>query len=418
MLNIVLKPHRRYLKANTAEVQKLFVLMKIIPEQQVVQTRPPVALALVIDTSASMRDRVGDTIKIERAIEAAHNLVDDRDLDERVKITLIQFDDDSKVLLPLTPLQRDKVHRIIDTLANYSGGTKMAKGMRNALEQLSKEPTETAKRLILLTDGETFDEDDCRTLATHLAETNTPTVGIGIGDTYNQELLMELADLTKGRQLHLQNMQQLDQFFDEEVRQVVREVVTDLQMKVAAVKGVSLDGISRVYPNLVGVPPTAQPYRLGNIPAGDYTAFILEFTVSGIARPPSRARLAQITLWASAPSIQQRQVEFPLEEIHITFTDNPSATAQVEPEVLHYVEQRNVEAQVRRATQLLAQGKTEEARQTLIEAHKRTLGLNNVRTAGILQDALDEMRRNGTLSRDTVRLVLSKSRTDTIRPDS
>lgn len=416
MLNVLVKTHRTHLKAQTADPQKLFVMFRLIPERQVANARPPFALALVIDTSGSMRDEVDNTIKLDRAIQAAHRLIDDPALEPTDRLTVVQFDDESRVLLPLSPLDRNKAHRVVDSLRQYSGGTQMGRGMQNALTQLSKEPAEAAKRLILLTDGMTFDEDLCRSLAPQLAGNNIPIVSIGIGEEYNQDLLIELADVTKGRSLHLENMQQLDQFFGEEVRQAVREVVTDLQLKIAAVKGITLDGITRVYPNLVEVPITGQqPYRLGNIAAGDYTIFILEFTVSGIPRPPSRARLLQFTLWASVPGLKQRQIEFPPEEIFITFTSDEGAIARVDPEVLDYVQQKNVDQLVARATKLAAQGNADEARRTLQQAQGMTQRLNNANATRLLQGALEELNQTGTISEGTRRTLRAGSRTMTVK---
>lgn len=415
MLNIVLKPHRTHLRAQTDETQKLFVMLRLIPERKIANARPPLALALVIDTSGSMRDEVDNTIKLERAIEAAHKLIDDPTLTPEDKLTVIHFNDESKVLLPLSPLQRNKAHQVVDSLRQYSGGTEMGKGMQNAYQELSKEPPEVAKRLILLTDGQTFDEEKCRSLGTQLAEINTPIISIGIGEEYNEDLLRELSDVTKGRWLHLQNMQQLDQFFSEEIRQVVREVVTDLQLKISVVKGVNLDSISRVYPNLVDIPLTSQPYRLGNISAGDYTVFILEFTVSGIPRPPGRARLIQFNLWASVPGLKQRLIEFPPKELFITLTLDETAIAQVDPEVLDYVQQKNLDQLVAQATKLATQGKTEEARRTLQMAQGMTQRLNNPGATRLLQNALEELNRTGTISAETRRTLRAGGRTMTVK---
>jgi len=415
-LNIVMKPHRSYLKSQTAEPQKLFVMLRLVPEREVAQTRPPLAVALVIDTSGSMRDEVDNTIKLERAIEAAHKLIDDPALEPQDKITVIHFDDESKVLLPLSPLQRGNAHEVVDTLRRYSGGTKMGKGMQNALDQLRQEPPDVAKRLILLTDGQTFDEELCRKLSHELAETNTPILSIGIGDEYNDELLSALSDATKGRWLHLTQMEQLDEFFTEEIGQAVREVVTDLQLKIAGVRGITLERISRAYPSIAEVPITGgQPFRLGNVQAGDYTIFILEFIVSGIARPPSRARLAQFTLWASVPGAKQRQVEFPPEDLFITFTPDDALVAQVDPEVLDYVQQMNVNNLITRASQLAAQGKAEEAHRTLQMAQGITQRLNNPGVTRLLQQASDELRQTGTISESTRRTLRAGSKTMAVK---
>jgi Ca-activated chloride channel family protein len=248
-----------------------------------------------------------------------------------------------------------------------------------------------------------------------LAEANTPIIAIGIGEEYNQDLLIELSDTTKGRHFHLQDIQQLENLFSQEVQQAVREVVTDLRLKVQTVRGVNLEAISRVYPSIVEVPLGEQPYRLGNIPAGDYTVFILEFTISGIPRPPSRARLAQFILWASVPGLKQRQIEFPPKELFVTFTDDETAIAQVEPEVLEYVQQKNTGNLLDQATRLAAQGRTQEARRTLQLALQMTQRLNNPAATRLIQNTLEELNRTGTLSENTRRTLRAGGRTMTVK---
>jgi Ca-activated chloride channel homolog len=54
MLNAILKPHRAALRAGSAEPQKLYVMLKLIPREEVAAARPPLVLALVVDTSGSM----------------------------------------------------------------------------------------------------------------------------------------------------------------------------------------------------------------------------------------------------------------------------------------------------------------------------------------------------------------------------
>ncbi len=56
MLNIVLRPHRASLMAGTADPQKLFAMLKMLPGSEVAGARAPLAFALVIDTSGSMRE--------------------------------------------------------------------------------------------------------------------------------------------------------------------------------------------------------------------------------------------------------------------------------------------------------------------------------------------------------------------------
>ena len=109
--------------------------------------------------------------------------------------------------------------------------------MRCAQQELGGLPAEVAKRALLLTDGRTFDEPECRALAGEFAEANTPIIAIGIGTDYNEELLLELAQVSQGRPYHLQDMTQLPAILNEEVGSSVREVVPVVAIDGRAVGG-------------------------------------------------------------------------------------------------------------------------------------------------------------------------------------
>ncbi|MGV3719419.1 MAG: vWA domain-containing protein [Actinomycetota bacterium] len=446
MLNVVLKPHRSSLRAGATEPQKVFAMLKLIPEAAVAQARPPLALALVIDTSGSMREFADqDTArrevaqqglqgqpdstdgakyravslklptKLDQAVEAAHRLIDDERLAPDDQVTIIRFDDDAETLLPLTPLSdRAAAHRAIDSLHKYSGGTQMGKGMRCAREQLGSLATHVAKRTLLLTDGKAFDDEECRALAPAFAASNTPIIAIGIGPEYNEELMRQLSDVTQGRPYHLQGMDQLREILDAEVGASVREVVTDLQATVGTVRDVKLASITRVYPSLAELIVAQQPYRLGNIPAGDYTVFILEFNVEGLQRPPSRARLARVGLSGHVPGLG-RQDELEPQDIFIEFTTDEAAIAQVDPEVLGYVQQKNVDNMVQQAVRQSTIDASQ-ARRTLQAAVGMTQRLGNEAVTQMLENALDELNQNGALSAGTRKTVALGGRTKTMKP--
>src|SRR5208337_2699841 len=112
---------------------------------------------------------------LERAIQAAQTLINDARLSPDDKVAVIHFDDNARSLLPLSPLSgKQAALEAADSLRNYSGGTLMAKGLRCAERELSDLPSSVAKRVLLLTDGQTFDEAECRPLAGHFARSNTP----------------------------------------------------------------------------------------------------------------------------------------------------------------------------------------------------------------------------------------------------
>lgn len=435
MLNLIFKPHRANLRAGTPDAQKLFVMLKLIPQLDVAQGRPPLAFALVIDTSGSMQEISGTTskysqnikamegvkasgsTKLDWAIRAAHALIDDPRLLETDHVTVIHFDDEARTLLPLTPLARKQAaHEAVESLRRCSGGTHMAKGIRNAVRELSDLPPHVAKRLILLTDGKTFDEEDCRAIAGECAPQNIPLIGIGIGDEYNENLMREVATTSQGRPYHLQNMALLRDILDIEVGTSVREVVTDLRAGVNLVRGITLDSFTRVYPSLADVSLTNPPFHLGNIAAGDYTVFVLELTAAGMARPASRVRLAQVGLTGHLPGFQRRD-ELPPQDLFVSFTPDEESVATVETEVLGYVQQRNVDRMVQDAMNL-ATSDAKRARQTLQAARGVTHRIGNAPMTRLIDNALDELDKTGTISSGMRKTVSITGRTRTIRVDA
>jgi Ca-activated chloride channel family protein len=96
-------------------------------------------------------------------------------------------------------------------------------------------------------------------------------------------------------------------------------------------------------------------------------------------------------------------------------TDDETAIAQLDPEVLDYVQQKNVDNLVAQATRLLARGKTQEARQTLQVAQQITQRLNNPGATRLLQNALEELNRTGIISENTRRTLRAGGRTMTVK---
>ena len=75
-------------------------------------------------------------------------------------------------------------------------------------------------------------------------QANTPVVPIGIGPEYNADLMKELADTSRGRPYHLQNMQELQEILETEVDRRFGDVFTDLQVRFATVKGVAVNSVT------------------------------------------------------------------------------------------------------------------------------------------------------------------------------
>lgn len=445
MLKIVWKPHRKSLKAGQADVQKVFAMLKMIPDQEVAAARPPLALCLVIDTSASMQAyadqneaktlarqmglqsqgviKDGGNFRgynmelptlLDQAIQAAHLMVDDSRLAPSDQVSIVHFDDVGHVLMPLTPISnKGALHGAIESLRDYAGGTHMAQGMRCALSEMERLPPVVAKRAIIFTDGAAFDEEACADLLPQFAAANTPIISIGFGEEYNADLLRQMADFTQGRPYHVREVSEMSEVLQLEVGKSANEVVTDLKASVATVKGVQVDSVTRVYPNLADVNAAERPLRLGNIEKGDYTVFIFEFSISGVERPPSRVRIAQVGLTANAPGLG-RVEEFPPQDLFVEFTHDEAAIAAVDAEVVGYVQQKNVGRLVEDAVRV-ATVDASRARQTLQVAAGMTQRLGNSAMTQMLTNAMDELNQTGTISVGTSKTVALGLKTKTMK---
>ena len=434
MLNVTIKPHRSYLQAN-AGVQKLFVMLKMLPTPEAARARPRVDLAVVIDTSGSMREPAPGTnpelvrvppvtvdgktynatykgtSKLDVAMEAARRLVENDQLQDDDHLALVQFDDRSQVVASAqVGPDRQQLLDAIGRLPEFSGGTQMAPGLRNAEAELRDDPNAT-RTVLLLTDGLAIDEDDCRRAAAALAELRARIVALGVGEEYNEDLLAELASITQGKPYDFRDMTALPQIFEEELGSATRQVVSDVQVTVKTVRDVRLVSATRAYPSLAELDPNTSPLQVGSLEAGDHTVFILELDVP--ERPAVRARLAQIgvTYWIPA---ERYRGEVPPVDLPVEFTTDQALAAQVDAEVMGYVQQRNLDNIVRQAAEQ-AQTNPEQARKTIQLARSMTQRLGNRGMTVALGKAEEELREGGTISAGTRKTIKLGARTQTMK---
>jgi Ca-activated chloride channel homolog len=420
MLNTEIRPHRDFLPAESSE-QKLFVMLKLQPAQEVSASQPPTAFAFAIDTSGSMYESVGNTTKIDIAIESLLSLIRSGRLGPNDRVAIIQFDDTASTLIPLTPATEiDKLETAIANLKNSSGGTCMARGLQQVLN-VAAGVNMTVMRTLLFTDGETIDEEECQELVKEFANRNIPITALGIGD-YNEDLLIKMSDTTGGKLAHvvtgtptgnqvaIDNLPQelLDNFVEAQ-----QEVITNLSLNVKTVADVKLTKIVRAYPNQADFILDQPPYHIGNAAANDETIFALEFLIGH--RPAAKVRIAQISLTYDVPG-QNRRGELPPQNLVVQFVAGQVA-AQVDREVMGYVQQCNISQLVNEATRIAEQN-PQKAEELLETARRMTVRLGNDAMTSSLEDAQSELRKTRRLSSDMRKTVKMGSKGKTVKMGS
>jgi Ca-activated chloride channel homolog len=423
MIQVSLTPHRGFLRASpegSAETQKLFLLAQLTPQTT---TRAPLALTFVVDTSGSMREKVdGGKNKLELVTQALTSLVQSSDLTSSDQVAIVQFDDDSSTLTNLTS-DRGRLAQAVDALRKHSGGTMMGLGMLEALTNVSSGSRN--KRMMLLTDGATFDEDACRAVTgTYVAQGITIT-SLGVGDEFNEDLMGEISDRTGGRVIHVvaKNANppasvlasDLPTVLGDEFRRAASEVITNLEFTLRGVKGVTLDRVTRVYPFLAEIELArfegGAKAKAGNLEASTQTAFLLELTLP--PRPPAKVRIAQIGLTFDVPGEGTRG-EIPPTDVVVEFTFDENQTAAVNPEVMGYVQQRNLEGLVKQAAQE-AQTNPVQAAKTIEIARQMTVRLGNSAMTVALDQAKTELEQTKGISSGTAKTIKMGAKTQTIK---
>ncbi len=434
MLNATVKAHRPYLRAS-AGIQKLFVMLTMQPTVEAGRGRPRINLALVMDTSGSMREPApgvqpeitpaepftvdGKTYnatykgasKLDVAMEAARRLLESPHLQPDDTISLTQFDDRSEVVASGAVGERKmQLLEAVGRLQEYSGGTHMAPGLQNAAGELRRQADAT-RTVFLLTDGLAVDEDECRRAAAALAELRARIVALGVGEEYNEDLLTELCSITQGRPYDFRDMTVLPQILEGELGSATRQVVSDVQVTVKTVRDVRLVSATRVYPSLADLDATQVPLQLGSLEADDRTVFVLELDVP--ERPAVRARLAQVgvTYWVPA---ERYRGEVPPFDLVVEFTAEEALAAAVDAEVMGYVQQRNVDNLVRQAADQ-ARSNPEQAAKTLQVARGMTQRLGNRGMTVALGKAEEELRGTGAISEGTRKTIKVGARTRTMK---
>lgn len=444
MLNVSITPHREFLPSEQNE-QKLFTMLKLRPTEEVAKTRPSTSFVFVIDTSGSMREVVegetestgeiteidgqrydvvtGGKTKIDLVIESLKTLVQSGKLGSNDRVSIVQFDDRASTLIELTPAtETQKLEQAIDQLKDYSGGTRMGLGLRHAFDQLSNQKM-TSRRVLIFTDGATFDEDQCQKIAPELSEYNIPITALAVGEEYNENLLTNLSDTTAGNLFHVVAgeaigtqvaISNLPQTILEEYTRAQQDVINNLALTVKTVKGVKLTRLVRAYLTPAEFNLTQDPYPIGNASADDETIFILEFTIQ--ARPVSRVRIAQLGLTYDVPGKNYRG-ELPPQNVVVQFVTGSNAATPVDQEVMHYMQQCNISDIVKRATQT-AESNPEKADELLQTARRMTKRMGNQELTESLDGAQEELRKTRTISSGTRKTVKMGAKGKTVKMNS
>jgi Ca-activated chloride channel family protein len=344
-----------------------YAAIRIRPDVTV-QARPQVQIGLVIDTSGSMDGQIHGALsqkKIDLVKAAATNVVNQ--LQNGDAICLIAFSDRVQILVPATVVTADRT-RMLNAIRNLraDGGTLMGDGIAAAQQQFFALPTQSAvRKIVVLTDGQTNDEDRCYQLA---EQTQIPFMLGGIGDDYNGRLLNEMARSARGTAEYIDRAEAVGEFFREVLTTVQSTVVTNAVLGFDFRQRFRPKRIHAVSPELKSfdfspVTPTNRhtEVKLGDVQKEGITVLV-EYVYEGGAGFANEFQVAALTLRYDQPP--QSGLEVRSDDFTIQLAD-ASGFPPMNPEVKQYVDHAAVETAQAQLLQAAQQGDVAAATQKL-----------------------------------------------------
>lgn len=395
---------RPFLAATTTP-QVVYALLEVLPTQVVAQVRMPVNVCFVLDRSGSMK---GDKIeRLRQATTMAINLLDSKDI-----AAVVIFDHRTEVLIPAAPVAnkrelQDRIGRIRD-----AGGTKIAPALEKGLREIEKDQRGAIRRLVLLTDGQTENEDECLRRAEDAGRMGVPVTALGIGKDWNEDLLIEMANRSGGTADYIARPDEITEYFQNTVQRAQNTVIQNAALNLRLVQGITPRAVWQVIPliNNLGYRPISDrdvSVSLGELETGQGRTLLVELLVD--PRPVGAYRVGQAEVSYDVPALGLVG-EKTRADLMLTFTADQAQLSQVNPGVMNIVEKVSAFKLQTRALQDLQQGDVTGATQKLKSAVTRLLNQGELELAETMQQEISNLEQSGQLSSEGQKTIKFQGR--------
>ncbi len=379
----------------TGSEQVVYTLINIKPKREAVFDSMASNFALVLDRSGSMEGE-----KMANMKEAVGYVVDrlnDRDL---VSITI--FDDQVETLISSQTAQsRDEIKIHVESII-ARGGTQISDGLKAGLkEALKGYAKERVNRILLLTDGRTWDDEDASVkLADEAGKQGIAITSIGIGDDWNEKLLLQIAERSHGNSHWIQNPISILDAFRQEIDGMQTVAATNLKVTIHMSPGVRPIKTYTTVPMISDVTHKAVKNNvvaadIGTLDGVSGQTMLLEARVP--AEKAGRFRLGEVEVSYDIPTegiIAQKNKT----DLFVSFATDAATTAKVNAEVMNLVEKISAfKLQTRALTEAEA-GNIAAATQKLQAAATVFLNLGEDELYETAEKEIQGLKKTGSLS--------------------
>ena len=244
---------------------------------------PKKRLSLVIDRSGSMGGQpLAEALKCVEYI-AGHVAAKDQ-------VSVVMYDDKVNVLMPLSQVKSSEdVSRLLAGV-DEGGTTNLFGGWEEGAKQLEAGDQASISRVILLSDGQAneglVDQEEIETHCRNWLAKGVSTTTVGLGRSFNEDLMIAMAKAGGGQQYYGQTATDLFDSFDEELSLLQAMYLRKLVVRLAPAPGVIIEPLGDSEQTPEG------SYRLRDLAHGAESWMALRLHVSPTAAGERRDLLA------------------------------------------------------------------------------------------------------------------------------
>lgn len=390
--------------------QLVYILTEVNPEAEITGAGLPLNLTLVLDCSGSMAGT-----KLRNLKEAVKRIIDQ--LNPTDVISIVTFETSTNVLFPAKPAADKAMLKELVSGIKDGGGTNMARGLGEGIIQAQKHlGSDRVSRIVLLTDGEATDkEEDSRRQANKAGVAGIPMIGLGIGKNWNEDFIVDLADLSiqaegskKGRVDYIQHPDDATRIF-QEVLESMQVIARDVSIQIRMVQGLEALRVWQVKPMINDLGFRVIQGRNIVIPIGELeqtgVSFLCEVMVP--PRPEGIVRIAQADVTYSL--IDQGQFRDAVNLI-VNFTEDAQQYNQVEGVVMNIVEKVQAFKLQTQALHEAEMGQVGSATKKLRQAVTILLSQGEAELADQMQQEANQLEKTGEISSEGKKTIKLTSR--------
>lgn len=393
------------------ETAASYALVKLIPsglaDQE--QTKPMgLNLALVLDVSGSMYEEDGTSIpRLKRVQDAAIAAIQKLKADDTMCI--VAFANSAQMLLPPTTIaEKEKIEEVIRKIDMYDvdpGGTSMNDGMKLALDEVEKVAAPgRLSQVVVLTDGETGGEQECRALAERAAKNKIHLTLMGVGIDWKANLIKDLAKISEGKWYYIDvnQKEEAERIFVEEFEQLAATAFLNVEMHLRPMKDIKIKRIRQVVPEIKQVASTEPEERhlvaaLGTLGKDQSNRYVLDLSLP--KRPDGKYVIAQMEItYDLGQGVRESSGQIPIE---VSYT--AAGHGYVNAEVMKHIDEVQIFELNENLQQAIASENKVEIQKVAEQIEKKgeLMGKRAVKKTMLAKQVLQELNAGGRVSKKT-----------------